>query len=98
MRLLKRCPQITRRYKEKTKEQDKEQKKKNGKQKPSHSFISRPAKRARSPQPAASAPAPVPTACVTVADLDTLVHVPVVVGPEVDAGEQVTLEGFWVTN
>ena len=87
-------PQIAQRYAEQAKGKGKVQKKGIGKRKLSLLSSSLPAKRTCSQQPAASMPALLPAACVSVSvlDLDSLVHVPVSVGPEGEAEGLVTVE------
>ena len=87
------APQIAHRYKEKAKKNVKEQKKENnGKRKAPHSSIPRPVRRAHSLQPAASMPTVVP--CILVADVNSLVYVPVVVGSEGDTEGLVSVEAL----
>ena len=87
--------QVAQRYRRKTKETGKKQNTVNGKRKASsYSLRLRPSKHVCSQPPAASTLAPVSASPVSVLDLDSLVHVPVIAGPESETEDVVTVEAL----
>mmetsp|Transcript_3122 Transcript_3122/g.6676 ORF Transcript_3122/g.6676 Transcript_3122/m.6676 type:complete len:135 (+) Transcript_3122:274-678(+) len=87
--------QVAQRYRWKTKETGKKQNTVNGKRKASNSSLClRSSKHFCSQSPAASTLAPVSASPVSVLDLNSLVHVPVIVGPECETDYVVGVEAL----